>query len=44
MNEILNTKVYVFDFIEVANTDYAYVITTNGYDTIGGIAFADTSG
>lgn len=39
MTEIGSTKVYTYEFTEVSNTDYAYVITTTWYTTFSGALF-----
>lgn len=44
MNEIGSTKVYTYTFTEVANTDYAYVITTTGYEPVSDALFYETAG
>ena len=43
MSEVGTSKVYVYEFTEVVDTDYAYVITTTGYDTVSGALFYEAS-
>ena len=43
MTEIATTKVYVYEFTEVASTDYVYTITTNGYDVFSDSLFYSSS-
>lgn len=43
MTEVWTTKVYIYEFTEVVNTDYAYVITTAGYNDISDAIFYSSS-
>ena len=44
INEIWTTKTYKYEFVEVANTDYSFVVSVTGYDAISGAIFRDTAG
>lgn len=44
MTEIGTTKVYIYDFTEVANTDYVYVATVTGYSNMSGVIYRDGGG
>lgn len=44
MTEIGTTKVYIYDFTEVANTDYVYVATVAGYSDMSGTIYRDGGG
>lgn len=39
MTEVWTTKVYIYEFTEIANTDYVYVITTTWYDSVSDSLF-----
>jgi len=43
MSEVWTTKVYIYEFTEVVNTDYVYVIKTAGYNDISDSIFYETS-
>jgi hypothetical protein len=44
ISEIGTTKTYKFEFVEVADTDYSFVVSVTGYDAISGAIFRDTAG
>lgn len=41
MTEVGTTKVYKYDFTEVANTDYVYVSSCTWYDSMSGVVYMD---
>ena len=43
MTEVGTTKVYKYDFTEVANTDYVYVSSCTWYDSMSGVVYMDTT-
>lgn len=41
MTEVGTTKVYKYDFTEIANTDYVYVSSCTWYDSMSGVVYMD---
>lgn len=44
MTEVSTTRVYIYDFTELVDTDYTYVATVAGYSDMSGVVYRDGGG